>query len=129
MNWRRRMLNHPLCFLVLALSLSLALIPRLADGAPLASKPVASTDDLNQVMSAIEQKVVATRLEEMGLSQTEVAAKVQTLNDDELHRLASRADQLGAGGDAASAVAAVVIFVLLLILILELLGRRVISRP
>lgn len=129
MNWRRRMLNHPLCFLVLAVSLSLAMIPRWADGAPLASKAVASTEDLNQVLSAVEQKVVATRLKEMGLSQTEVAAKIQALNDDELHRLASHADQLGAGGDAASAVAAVVIFVLLLILILELLGRRVISRP
>ena len=130
MTWRRRMLNRPLCFLILALSLGLAVIPRVTDSAPLPSSPVAPTEELDRVITAFEQKAVAARLAELGLSRAEVAAKLQALSDDELHRLASQVEQLEAGGDgAAGALAAVVIFVLLLILILELLGRRVISRP
>ncbi len=124
------MLNRPVCFVVLSLAVSLALIPRLTDASLLPSEPVAGAEDFNRVITALEQKAVATRLADLGLSQAEIRAKLAMLGDDELHRLASRVDQLEAGGDGAvGALAAVVIFVLLLILILELLGRRIISRP
>ena len=134
MTWRSRMLNRPLCLSVLALSVSLALVPRLSEGAPLASSsvsaPGASAEERNRLITALEQQAVAARLQELGVSHTEIAAKLQALSDDELHRLTSQMDQLAAGGDgAAGALAAVLIFILLLVLILELLGRRVISRP
>ena len=134
MVWRTRMLNRPLCLVVLVLSVGLALLPRVTDGAVLpsapASSPRASAEELNRLMTALERKAVATRLEGLGLSRGEVGAKLATLSDEELHRLAIQVDQLGAGGDGvAGAIAAVLIFALLIILILELLGRRVVSRP
>ncbi len=134
MIWRRRMLNHPVCFVALSLAVSLALIPRPTDASLLPSGPVSASgpaaEELNRVVTALEQKAVATRLADLGLSQAEIRARLAALSDDELHRLASRVDQLEAGGDGAAGVlAAVVIFVLLVILILELLGRRIISRP
>ena len=134
MVWRTRMLNRPLCLVVLVLSVGLALLPRVTDGAVLpsapASSPRASAEELNRLMTVLERKAVTTRLDGLGLSRGEVAAKLATLSDEELHRLAIQVDQLGAGGDGvAGAIAAVLIFALLIILILELLGRRVVSRP
>lgn len=133
MSWRTWILNRPISWLVICLSVSLALVPRGTDAAPLPSgavaAPASGPEELRRILKVIEQKAVANRLAELGLSAREVALKIEALGDDELHRLASRVAEVEAGGDAAGAIAAVIIFALLIILILELLGRRVISRP
>ena len=133
MNWREEILNWPVSWLVILLSVSIALIPRWTDAAPIpsgaVSAPAAAPEELQRVLRALEQKTVAHRLAQLGLSAREVTQKIEALGDDELHALASRAAEVEAGGDGAGAIAMVIIFALLIILLLELLGRRVISRP
>ena len=57
-------------------------------------------------------------------------ALLARLSPEERAELAARAPELAAGGNPAAPVLAVAIIVgLLLILVLELIGRRVVSRP
>jgi hypothetical protein len=69
--------------------------------------------------AAARQKVTAVRqaLKAWGIAPEEAAARVQTMSDAEVQRLAARVDNLPAGGDAVGAIigAAVLIFIILLI--------------
>ena len=64
------------------------------------------------------------------MSPSEATALWQRLTPAEREELAARADELRAGGDpVAAGVAIAIIVAMFVILALELIGRRVISRP
>jgi hypothetical protein len=122
-----RLLVRPRVVLpVLTWALALGALPHLADAAPL---PPATASPAAPDPSALEARLVTARLVALGLSAEEATARLETLSAAERHALAQRLDELDAGGSPAAAIAVAIIVGLLVVLILELMGRRVISRP
>jgi len=113
---------------VLAWAILLGLVPALTDAAPIPSG-LPTPADADRVVRLLEEKAVAGRLAALGLGAEEVRAKLEALGEEERRQLAARLAELEAGGNAAGAIALVIIFALLVIIVLELMGRRVISRP
>ena len=70
-----------------------------------------------KVTAALARQDVRQALKAWGIAPEEAAARVQTMSDAEVQRLAARVDNLPAGGDAVGAIigAAVLIFIILLI--------------
>jgi len=123
----RRLLVRPRIVLpILAWALVLGALPHLAGAAPL---PPATASPAAPDPAALEARLVAARLVTLGLSAEEATARLETLSHAERHALAQRLDELDAGGSPAAALAIAIIVGLLVVLILELMGRRVISRP
>jgi hypothetical protein len=112
---------------VLAWAFVLGLLPRFVEGAPLppVGRPAAEAS-----IGALEWRLAAARLEALGVSPEEAAARLARLSAEERGLLAARLDEVAAGGDPAAAVIAIAIIIgLLAVIVLELMGRRVISRP
>ena len=79
---------------------------------------------------SLERRLVQARLATLGVSEAEAAELWGRLTPAERAELAERADELQAGGDpVAAGVAIAIIVAMFVILALELIGRRVISRP
>lgn len=122
-----RILWRPLCYCVLGWSIALALVPSSPEAAPIFlndNRLVPSTSEVQR----LEERVLMERLRQIGLSSDEITARLETLSPQERHELAGRLETLGAGGDVAGAIAVVLVVFLLVVLVLELMGRRVISR-
>jgi hypothetical protein len=105
--------------------------PRLSAGAPLPpARGGNAAGDLGRVPAALEHEQVTARLAALGLSDADVRALWQRLAPAERAELAARLDELATGGDpVAAGVAIAIIVAMFVILTLELIGRRVISRP
>lgn len=123
---RRRTLVHPRVVApVLVWAVLLGLLPHLADGAPLPPAPVSGAADVG----LLHARLATAHLVALGVSPDEAAARVAALTEDERAELMRRVDEVAAGGNAATALAVAIIVGLLVVLILELMGRRVVSRP
>ena len=128
---RDRMLRPRwLVWLVLAWSVALASAPRLGDAAPLPPERGAAASDLVVTRTLLERRLVQAQLEGLGVSEAEATEVWGRLTPAERAELAERADELRAGGDPiAAGVAIAIIVAMFVILALELIGRRIISRP
>ena len=63
------------------------------------------------------------------MSPEDARALLARSSDDERRALAQRLDEVGAGGSVAAVLAIGIIVGLVAVLVLELIGRRVVSRP
>ena len=130
---RSWILNARICWVVLVAFSCLALFPvngnaslvpsRLADGAAVSERAA----QIETIRHALEREVVAQRLADYGLTPEEVAARLPSLSDEQLHQLASLSDSLGEGG-ILGFVIAVLVIVLLVIVILKLTDKQIIIR-
>lgn len=84
--------------------------------------------DLDKVRQALEHQLVAQRLADYGFSKEEVQLKLQTLNDAQLHQLASVSDTLAEGADGLGVVVTVLVIILLVIVILKLSDKQIIVK-
>jgi hypothetical protein len=133
MHRRTWVLDLHICWMVLIAFSALSLIPananaalvpsRLADGASVYERQ-AQVETTRQVL---EQEVVAQRLADFGLSKEEVAAKLPTLSDAQLHQLAGLSKDI-AGGNGAEVVIAVLLIIFLVVVIMKLMDREIIIR-
>jgi hypothetical protein len=120
-----------LVWLTVAWSVALASAPRPADAAPLPpARAGGAIGELEDVRPFLEHRVVRARLAALGVSEGDAAALWARLTPAEREELAARADEVRAGGDpVAAGIAIAIIVAMAVILALELIGRRVISRP
>jgi hypothetical protein len=121
-----------LVWLVLAWSVAMASVPRLGDAAPLPPEraPAAAAGDLEPARTLLERRLVQAQLATLGVSEAEASELWERLTTAERAELVERADELRAGGDpVAAGVAIAIIVAMFVILALELIGRRIISRP
>jgi uncharacterized protein DUF6627 len=127
-RWLRR---RWLIWLVITWSVALASAPHLGDAAPLPpARDGGAAGDLDDVRALLEHRLVREQLAALGVSEAEAAELWQRLTPAEREELAGRADELRAGGDpVAAGVAIAIIVAMAVILALELIGRRIISRP
>ncbi len=123
-------LDKRLCKFVLVFFLLVSLIPstgsasliesRLSTGEQISER----AEKIESVRKALEHKVVAQRLADYGLSQEEVMARMHSMDDKQLHQLASLSDEVGGGG--VGLVIGVLLVVLLVVIILNVANKRVV---
>jgi hypothetical protein len=102
----------------------LALVPPLGDAAPLPPAATGSADP-----DDLEARRVVAHLVALGVSPEDARTSWARLSDAERRALAQRLEEVGTGGSVAAVFAIAIIVGLLVILVLELIGRRVVSRP
>lgn len=130
---RAWILNARICWMVLIAFSCLSLMPaqsnaslidsRLADGLIGAERQ----EQIETIRQTLEQQVVAQRLADFGLSPEEVAAKLPTMSDEQLHQLAGLSHDI-AGGSVLEAIIAVLLIVFLVVVIVKLMDREIIIR-
>lgn len=90
---------------------------------------VARAADLAKVQALLEQKVVLQKLVDYGVSPDDALARIRTMSDRDLHRLASLADRAAEGGDSGIGILiGVAILIILIIVIMKLLNKEIIVR-
>jgi hypothetical protein len=85
--------------------------------------------ELAKVQTVLEQKVVMQKLLDYGVSSEEAMAKVRSMSESDLHRLATLADRVAAGADGGvDFVIGLAVLVILILVILMLMNKRVVVR-
>ncbi len=85
--------------------------------------------DLTRVQTVLEQKVVMQKLLDYGVSSEEAMAKIRSMSDSDLHRLASLSDRVAAGADSGVGfLIGLAILVILVIVILKLMNKQVVVK-
>ena len=110
----------------------LGIAPRL-EAAFVASQAINSTplnrmSDLKAIQSALENKLVQQRLQDLGYLSDEINDKLALLSDQQLHNIAQKLDDLRVGQDSGlGIVIAVLVIIILVIIIVNLTtGHRVV---
>lgn len=111
------MARHATIALLTAAALFVASLPAQARLQSTDSVIVAETSERARVEAFLARDDVAHQLRSMGVAPEEAQARVATLSDTEISRIAGHMDDVPAGGDALGVVvgAAVLIFIVLLI--------------
>ncbi len=92
------------------------------------ASPLTRAADMEQIQRILESKIISGKLEHMGLSISEIKARLDKLSDSELHQFASRVNSLAPGGDAIGIVIALLVIAILVIVILKLTDHKVIVK-
>lgn len=88
-----------------------------------------SPEDLAKVQAFLESRIVAQKLIDYGVSSEEAMAKVRSMSEQDLHRLASLTDRAAAGAhDGLGFVVGLAVLVILILVILMLMNKRVVIR-
>ncbi len=91
---------------------------------------IGSVRDADMLMAqrGLENKVVAQKLRDYGLTPAQSQARLAAMSDQDLHTLASASKGLPSGGDGTGAVIGMLVVVILVIVILRLTNHEVIVR-
>jgi hypothetical protein len=81
--------------------------------------------DMETIRVALEQKLVAQRLRDLGYSAEEIVARLSDLSDSQIHSFAQKLDEARVGGDGLGVVIAVLVIIVLVLVILRLTGNKV----
>ena len=84
--------------------------------------------NLDKVQKFLEMKMVRERLKDLGFTPEEIQGKLNDLNDQQLHQLAMKMDDLKVGGDGLGIVIAILVIIILVIVIIQLTGHRVVVK-
>jgi hypothetical protein len=100
------------------------LLPAPTDAAPGAPANDRAAD-ITTVQKTLESRELRQKLMDYGLTPEETEARIASLSDEQLHRLAANLDAVQAGGDSLSFLLGLVIIALLVVLIIYLLEGRI----
>ncbi|OGI63820.1 MAG: hypothetical protein A2W18_09120 [Candidatus Muproteobacteria bacterium RBG_16_60_9] len=121
MNKLRR-LARPISYIVtvgvLALSVHLPAVHAAVIGTEAVVSAQQAEFDRTRVQSLLGRAEIKQQLLAAGVDPSQVSERVDALNDNEVHQLAAKIDQLPAGGDALG----VLVFVFIVLLITDILG-------
>ncbi|HME42337.1 MAG TPA: PA2779 family protein [Syntrophorhabdales bacterium] len=84
--------------------------------------------DVEKIRTALEQKLVRQRLQDLGFSADEISTRLSELTDGQIHYFATRLDDLKVGGDGFAFVIVVLLIIALILLIVQLTGHRVVVK-
>lgn len=84
--------------------------------------------EIAKVQAFLESKVVMQKLVDYGVSPEEAMAKVRSMSEGDLHRLASLTDRVAAGADSLGFLIGVAILIILVIVILKLMNKEIVVR-
>jgi hypothetical protein len=72
--------------------------------------------------------MVIERLKAFGFTQDEIQARLNQLNDQQVHLMAQKLDELSVGGDGGEVVIAILLIAILVVLIIYLSGHKVVFK-
>ncbi|MEK6651991.1 MAG: PA2779 family protein [Nitrospirota bacterium] len=98
----------------------------LAPSALIAMSQADRAADLEKIQKVIEVKMVSERLEKFGLTQDEIQARLGSLSDQQIHKLALQIDDIKVGGEVLGVIIALLVIAVLVVVLLQLTGQRVI---
>jgi predicted PurR-regulated permease PerM len=84
--------------------------------------------ELDTIQRALENKLVREKLSAYGLTQDEINAKLQSMNDQQRHLLAQASEKVLSGGNGVGTVIGLLIIVLLVLIILKLYNKQIIIK-
>lgn len=84
--------------------------------------------DLLMAQRALENKIVAQKLRDYGVSPTDAQLRLASMSDQDLHTLATASKGLPTGADGTGAVIGILVVIILVIVVLRLLNREVVVR-
>ena len=84
--------------------------------------------DLAMVERALENRIVARKLADYGIAPREVQARLASLDDRDLHTLATASRGLPSGGDATGAIIGLLLIIILVIVILKLTNKEIVIK-
>ncbi len=85
--------------------------------------------DIGKMQAFLEQKIVLQKLTDYGVSAEEAMAKIRSMSDADLHRLASLSDRAAEGADSALGfLIGVAILIILIIVIIKMMNKEVVIR-
>jgi hypothetical protein len=91
--------------------------------------PADRNADLRKIQFFLEMKMVQERLRQFGYTPEEVQSRLSQVDDQQLHQLALKLDDLNVAGDSGlGVVIAVLIIVILVIVIIQLLGHKIVIK-
>jgi uncharacterized protein DUF6627 len=134
MRTLRRKLGFWTALLVVLCMSALDFRPALAGLAPSRTSgatTIASARDADMLVAqrALENKIVAQKLRDYGVSAADAQLKLASLSDQDLHTLASASKGLPSGGDGTTgAIIAVLVVIILVIVVLRLMNREVVVK-
>jgi len=82
--------------------------------------------EVSRLQAVLETRLVAQRLNDLGLSRAEISERLSHLPDEERHALATQIDTLYAGGDGFSSLAGLLVVAILVVVLLQITGHKVI---
>jgi hypothetical protein len=102
----------------------------LAPSQPTGTTTIASARDADMVavQRALENRIVAQKLRDYGVTPEQVRARLASMDDQDLHTLASATRGLPSGGDGIDALIGLLIIVILVIVILKLLHKQIVVK-
>ncbi len=86
------------------------------------------SSDLQKIQKFLEMRMVRERFKEFGLSQDEIQARLNQLNDQQIHQLALKLDDLKVGGDGLGIVIALLVIAILVVILIMLTGHKVVVK-
>jgi hypothetical protein len=126
------LMRHVSWYLIAAMFL-IGIAPKVDAGiAPSELIAMSQTDraaDMEKIRQVIEMKMVGERLGKLGLTQDEIHTRLQSLSDQQLHKLAVQLDDLKVGRDSGlGIVIALLVIAILVVILLQLTGHKVIVK-
>ena len=119
-------LAKPLSSLLIAATLSFSLQVGPAQAAMVGSESVidqtSNSADRERLRSFLAREDVQKAMEKQGVSPAEALARVDSLSDAEVNRIAGKLDMLPAGGDGVGSVVGALVLIFFVLLITDLLG-------
>jgi hypothetical protein len=92
---------------------------------PLKLSAEARTGDLETIRAALEHKVVAQRLLDLGYTSEEVMTRLSEMTDAQMHGFAQRLDELRVGGDGTGVIIFLLVVIIGVLIYLQVTGRKV----
>jgi len=91
--------------------------------------PAERAADLQKVRQFLEMKMVRERLKDFGYTSEEVQSRLSRLDDEQIHQLALKLDDLNVAGDSGlGIIIGLLIIVVLVIVIIQLLGHKIVIK-
>ena len=126
------MKQYVIWYLVVAMAV-IGMAPKVQAGfshsEPIGVPSAERSSDLQKVQKFLEVKKVGERLKDYGFSPDQIQARLQDLNDQQLHELALKIDDWKIGGESGLGfIIAVLLVIILIIVILQLTGHRIVIK-
>jgi len=91
--------------------------------------PAERASELQKIQKFLEVKMVRERLKELGLSPDEIQNRLNQFNDQQIHQLALKLDDLKvAGDDALGIIILLLVIAVLVVLLIQLTGHKIIVK-
>ncbi|MCS7164023.1 MAG: PA2779 family protein [Thermodesulfovibrio sp.] len=87
-----------------------------------------TSQDLEKIQKFLEMKIVSQRLKDFGYSEKEIMERLSNLDEQTLHKIALKIDEIKIAGDAGTALILALLIIALVVLIINLTGHRVVIR-